>query len=486
MAKEPKPEAPDTREITSTADSPDSFFSPFVDELAKPTDPILNKIGGGLKSYEAIRRDEQVQTAFQQRRRAVTSRDWNVEPGGDEAIDQQAADDLKDQLENLSWDGITDKMLWGLFYGYAVAECLWELDGSRVKLSDIKVRDRKRFRFGRDGSLRLLTRDNPKGIVMPDRKFWTFSAGADNDDDLYGLGLGYWLYWPVFFKRNGIKAWAIVLEKFGQPLGIGKYDESATDRQKRDMLAALRALATETGLIMPKGMDLELVEAKRAAGGDHEKMARYMDSAITKVILSQTMTTEDGSSQSQAEVHMEVRNDVVESDADLASESFNEGPAKWLTEWNFPGAATPKVWRITDDPEDLNQHAERDKKLSEIGYVPTPEKVAETYGPGYELKGPQVPETNFPNLTKPTTEFAEGDGDAADAIADQLDTVAGQAMDTLINQIRDVIDNAESLEEISDALVTLYPDMDDTDLAQVLGEAAAVAELTGRDEILNG
>lgn len=486
MAKEPKPQAPETGEITSTADSPDSYFSPFVDELAKPTDPILNSISGGMKSYEAIRRDEQVQTAFQQRRRAVTSRDWSVESGGDADIDQRAADDLKEQIEQLSWDGITDRMLWGLFYGYAVAECIWEMDGSRVLLSDIKVRDRKRFRFGRDGSLRLITRDKPNGIVMPDRKFWTFSAGADNDDELYGLGLGYWLYWPVFFKRNGIKAWAIVLEKFGQPTGIGKYEESATDGDKRAMLAALRALATETGIIMPKGMDLELVESKRAAGGDHEKMARYMDSAITKVILSQTMTTEDGSSQSQAEVHMEVRNDVVESDADLASESFNEGPAKWLTEWNFPGAATPRLWRITDDPEDLDTLAERDVKLNEIGYQPTPERIAETYGPGYVLKGPQVPETNFQTPSGSTTEFAEGDEDAADAIAEQLNTVAGQAMGSMINQIRDVIDNAESLEDISDALVTLYPNMDDADLAQVLREAATVAELTGRDEILNG
>jgi hypothetical protein len=52
---------------------------------------------------------------------------------------------------------------------------------------------------------------------MPERKFWTFSAGAATDDEPYGLGLGHFLYWPVFFKRNDIKFWLIFLEKFAAP-----------------------------------------------------------------------------------------------------------------------------------------------------------------------------------------------------------------------------------------------------------------------------
>ncbi len=481
MAKETKIAGPETQEITSAGGNSADAFGMFVGELAQPADPMLRTVGGNFDSYERIRRDEQVQTAFQQRRRAVTSRDWNVEPGGDRPIDIQAADDLKEQLEALSWDSITDKMLWGIFYGFAVAECLWEQDGSRVRLTDIKVRDRKRFRFGRDGSLRLLTRDNPNGLVMPEHKFWTFSAGADNDDELYGLGLAYWLYWPVFFKRNGVKAWAIVLEKFGQPSTIGRYDQSATEGDKRSMLAAIRALATETGVIMPKGMEIEFIEAKRAAGADHNVFAKYMDAASTKIILSQTMTTEDGASQSQATVHLDVRNDVVESDADIACESFNKGPAKWLTAWNFPTAAPPRVWRITDDPEDLSALSERDERLFNMGYIRTPEGIAETYGPGYELK------TSNPEPVE-TPEFAEAEEeiDTVDDIAGQLDAVAAPAMDDMINEIRDVVANATSFEEISDKLVDLYPTMDDTTLADAMREALVVAELNGRSEIIDG
>jgi hypothetical protein len=53
-----------------------------------------------------------------------------------------------------------------------------------------------------------------------------------------------------------------------------------------------------------------------------------MDECIAKVVLSQTMTTQDGSSLSQAQVHAGVKLEVVKSDADLLSDSFNAGPAR--------------------------------------------------------------------------------------------------------------------------------------------------------------
>tara|TARA_R110001592_G_scaffold104697_1_gene294552 strand:- start:56246 stop:57703 length:1458 start_codon:yes stop_codon:yes gene_type:complete len=485
MADKTTPPKPEVGEISAVGRG--DLFGGYIAELAQPSDPLLRSIGGDMSVYEKVQRDEQVQTTLQQRRRAVTSLDWSVEPGGDAPIDKAAANDLKEQLDALSWDRITDKMLWGIFYGYAVAELLYEIDGNRVRLSDIRVRDRKRFRFGHDRSLRLLTGARPEGIVMPDRKFWTFTAGGDNDDEVYGRGLAYWLYWPVYLKRNGVKFWAIVLEKFGQPTTIGKYDASATPEDRQRLLSAIRAAATDVGIIIPKGMEIEFLEAQRRAGGDHHIFAEYMDAAITKVVLSQTMTTEDGSSRSQAEVHLDVRDDVVESDADLACESFNAGPARWLSEWNFPGAIPPRVWRLTDNPEDLNTVAERDKKLHEMGYQSTPARVAETYGPGYERvnaptdPGPAV----VPDDAEAT--FAEGaDRDTADDLADQLDVVAAPAMDDMIDQIRELVGDVSDLQELADRLIEIYPDLDDGALAEVMRAGLTVADLSGRAEVSDG
>jgi phage gp29-like protein len=112
-------------------------------------------------------------------------------------------------------------------------------------------------------------------------------------------------------------------------------------------------------------------------------MMQAMDRAISKIILSQTMTTDDGSSLSQAQVHQGVADKVIKADADLLCESFNRSIGAWFTEFNFPGAIPPRVWRNTEPPEDLAQRAERDTKIKALGYEPTEDYIAETYGDGW-------------------------------------------------------------------------------------------------------
>ena len=56
----------------------------------------------------------------------------------------------------------------------------------------------------------------------------------------------------------------------------------------------------------------------------------------------------------KADVQNSVRQELIKADADLLCESFNRGPARWLTEWNYPGAASPRVFRLTEPEEDLS------------------------------------------------------------------------------------------------------------------------------------
>jgi phage gp29-like protein len=108
-----------------------------------------------------------------------------------------------------------------------------------------------------------------------------------------------------------------------------------------------------------------------------------MDAAIAKIILSQTMTTDNGSSRSQGEVHERVGDTVTESDADLICESFNNSVVRWLTDWNFPGAAYPKVWRKLESDPDVGILADTDTKLQGLGISLKPEAIASRYGDDY-------------------------------------------------------------------------------------------------------
>ena len=163
----------------------------YTSMLLENPDSVLQQRGRDMKLYDEIFRDDQVKSCFQQRRLAVTQSEWEVEPASESAEDKAAAEFIKEQLIQINFDNISDKMLFGIFYGYAVAECLWATDGSRIMLDDIKVRERSRFKFDLDGNLRLINVDHPNGLLLPDNKFWVFASGADHSDNPYGVGLAH-------------------------------------------------------------------------------------------------------------------------------------------------------------------------------------------------------------------------------------------------------------------------------------------------------
>ncbi|MGL4619162.1 MAG: phage portal protein family protein [Chroococcidiopsis sp.] len=359
----------------------------FVNAFYKwlPTqDSLLNlKSGGDLELYEQVAQDDQVKSCLQQRFRALIAKDWEVIPGGEKRVDKQAAEHIEKQLGNINWDDRNEKMLWGIHYGYSAAEILWKREDDKVEISAIKVRNRRRFHFNDEQRLVLKTMQNPLGEDLPERKFWHFCTGADHDDEPYGRGLGYWLYWPTFFKRNGVRWWLKFVEKYAQPTRLGKYPAGATQGEKDTLWNALGSFGDDARSMIPEGLEMEFLESSRAGTVDYKALCDQMDAAIAKIILSQTMTTDNGSSLSQAEVHEGVKDEVIESDADLLCESFNNGPAKWLTDWNFPGAAYPKVRRKIQVDPDPAAMADTDTKLQGLGISLKPEAIVAKYGEDY-------------------------------------------------------------------------------------------------------
>lgn len=478
-----RPDPPDLREIATTRDGRD-ITRGFVDTLPllPSQDSVLQSRGrGDLRVYEEIARDDQVKTCFEQRRLAVVSREWDVEPGGTGAREEAAAQMLREQLNSIRWDAVTDKMLWGLHYGYAVAECLWVRDGRRVALDAIKVRKQRRFAFDPQMELRLLTTTRAvDGEPLPPRKFWLYQVGADNDDEPYGLGLGHWLYWPTFFKRNGIKFWLIFLEKFGAPTTKGTYPPNAGTEERQRLLAALRAVHTDSAIMVPEGMVIELIEAARSGTVDYTSLYDRMDAAIAKVILGQTMTTDDGSSRAQAEVHMEVRQDLVKADADIVCESFNRSVARWLTEWNFgPDVAPPRVWRDIEDPEDLQTRAERDKTLFDMGFRPTLREIQETYGGQWVDVGPAAGRGPLP----PPAFAADGGFPDQQALEDALEAIDDEALQAQAEQLLApvwALIRREGAEAALGRLAEAAPDLDDSGLQEMLARVIFTGEIWGR------
>lgn len=472
------------QEIASTGDGND-ITRPWLGALALSDDSVLRHRGSqDLQIYREVLTDDEVKSALTQRQDAVVSREVQVDAGGEQPIDIEAADAMRQQIEAIGFDRVTRLMHYGVFYGYAVSELIYGVRDNLLWIEDVKVRDRRRFRYTPKGELRLLTPHNmTEGIECPSPYFWHYSVGADHDDEPYGLGLAHWLYWPVFFKRNGVKFWLTFLDKFGMPTVVGKYPEGATDAQKRDLLALTRALATDTGVIMPEKMLVELLAAGRSGAADYQSMYNAMNEAIRRVVVGQ-ISSSGGAAKGiggNESLQSDILNSIAKSDADLICESWNRGPGRWWTELNFPGAAVPLVSRIFDEPEDLKSRAERDKNIVEAtGFRPTLANVTDTYGGNWEEK-PQ----SEPAATSPSVSFAERDvPDATTLMARRLNKELQPVTDKWIEQIQAVVEKAETLEQLRDELTSLLPEMNLDDYAETFALAMKAAALAGRNDLL--
>ena len=454
----------------------------FVGEILPSTDPVLVSLGGSLKEYQKLRRDDQVAALMQQRQDKLVESEWEVVPGGEDARDKAAADFLRDNLNAIQFDQASRKMHGTVLYGYGVAECLWGRDGNSVYLADIKVRAPWRFGFGKDGQLKLIVQTEYR--PMPPRKFWLTTWGAEDDDSPYGVGLGHALWWPVYLKRNGARFWAAYLDRFGVPATKATYEQADSDaendKRKRAALEAALALRSEGAVAMPTGFDIALVESTSKGSGDFKDFLSYWDDAIAKVILSQTGTSRIGQYSGTAEVHSGISASVVKADADQLCQSFNIGPAAWLTEWNFPGAKPPQVWRKVEDPAKIKAQAERDGDIAALGLELTDKEIERRFGGGWQrgaarIQGAAPALANFSEAAP--RRYSEELGDQVEALTDAPQSA-------MIGVIRAELDKAvargESLVDFAERVLALNVLDGVDDLANVFSGALLTAHLAGR------
>lgn len=513
-------------EVATTRDGRD-ITRGYVDQLPLlySQDGIQSLRGGGsLEIYRAVLDDWQVRATLAQWAGAVVAKEWEVVPGVrrgqySKAKAKAAADSLSAQLQDLGGedetdqgeqaqpiaglDDVTEKMLLGRFWGYAVAECLWAKDGAEVVLDRVKVRAPQRFAFAPGGALRLCTTGNPLGEPLPRRKFWSYATGAGDHDEPYGLGLAHFLYWLVYFKKPGMAGWLKWLSKLAQPTPVGTFPRGASDAQQARLLAAVRALQTDSGIIVPEGMLITLLEAARSATGDYLSLAHYLDGAISKLVLGHSAGADATPGRLGGEdLGATVRQDLIRSGADLVCDSFNVGPARWLTAWNYgESVPAPKLWRRIEVEQDLKPLAERDKIIVDMmgGRVrPTMAYLTETYGDNWEEvtppPPPAVPSTLAATPAAPPTgtdasppaafaaapDAASLPGEVELAALDRLatDEALQAAVDPLLTPLIEAAQRDP--EAMLGTLADRYPAMDATALTELLTRLLYVGELWGR------
>lgn len=438
------------RELSSIKEPGRDITNPILapgNPLPK-ADTVLTQFGGGdLSLYEQLGRHPKVFSAWQQRSSAVTGKPTLVDPGGGAPIDREAADWWRETLNHLgeapidfspnvgTWDVVCSRMHQAVRYGYAVGELMLRpgRNGVVADLAEIRVRKQKRFAFDNTGALRLLTQAQPyTGELMPWDKFWVWSWGAEHGDDPWGRGLFYYLYWPVFSSSNVKRLWLEKLEKWTGMVAAYADDEPDATKRVENLRIAAEGLRGDNVASLPSQMleTLKLVQVSLDPAMFRELVDVVADD-IVQVILSQTMTTMDGASLSQAKVHKQVADSVIRSDADQLCASFRVGPMARLTQLNFPSARTPLLRRDCDEAVDMEKQAKVVQILDAAGWEFDPAKIEQTFGAGITRKAPPAGPASF----------AEGDAQDAARTRNRIDHQGlAEASEGFASQWRDYVD----------------------------------------------
>ena len=168
---------------------------------------------------------------------------------------------------------------------------------------------------------------------------WCIEVG-----DPYDLGLLLKVAPQCLSKKNMIAYWDTFGEIFGMPLRWATTSSQNTkDWEKIEK--QLAQLGAAGYMLTPEGTEIKIVETTRGdAYNVYDKRIDRANSEISKAILGQTMTIDNGSSLSQSETHLEVFNNICKGDATSIKHTINNRLLPLMERHGFPVAGCTFEW----------------------------------------------------------------------------------------------------------------------------------------------
>lgn len=245
--------------------------------------------------YENILLDGTVSDAIAKRVEAITDCDIHFTAGGKEV------EEINGIIDSLEFERLLEDIIWSRFWGISVDEFIFSDEGfdfCSIPRKHIRPKEKMIVRQQSDST----------GISY-DRDTMIIQWGKDDD-----LGLLLKVAPYVIYKRGGFGDWAQFVELFGMPQRIGKYN-STDEASRRLLIQAFETAGAAPYLVVPKESEIETTLMSGSTNGAlYNDFRQACNEEILITILGQTMTTRDGASLSQSQVHLAVQEKKHRSD----------------------------------------------------------------------------------------------------------------------------------------------------------------------------
>lgn len=182
----------------------------------------------------------------------------------------------------------------------------------------------------------------------------------------------------AILKRHSWGSWDEFEELFGIPIRIAKI-ASQSDSVKEEVAQWLEEMGSASYGVFPIGTEVDIKENSKAdAFQVFYRKIEALDKELSKLVLHQTMTTENGSSKAQGTVHENTLEEVVYADEKKMLAFLNNQllPAMRAIGYPIPDNAKIAVEKTTDP----NKQITIDGVLLGRGYILTQDYIERTYG----------------------------------------------------------------------------------------------------------
>lgn len=201
----------------------------------------------------------------------------------------------------------------------------------------------------------------------------------------------------TILKRHSWGSWDEFEELFGVPIRIAKV-ASQSETVKNEVAGWLEEMGSAAYGVFPIGTEVEIKENSKAdAFNVFYKKLEALDAELSKLILHQTMTTDNGSSKSQGNVHENTLAEVILADEKRLISILNDDllPVMRANGYRIPDGFKMKVAETKNTSEQIKIDAE----FLKAGYILPKTYIEETYGTEIEAM-PNSPQQNPTNAGK--------------------------------------------------------------------------------------
>lgn len=334
-----------------------------------------------LKLYDIYRdamADSHLSGCIQQRVGFVMSRSFKlVNEAGD--ADEDAA-----HLLNHAWfKDLCRLCLESIWYGHSLIEMgdvVTDGDGHPA-FSGASLIPRKHVipEYGR--VVTRLGNNWETGVPYRERPWsdWLIEAGRHDE-----LGLLLKAALHTIPKKHAMSSWDCFAEIFGMPWRIARTTTRDPKEFKRIENMIYEAGANQ-GVVTGMETEIQFVESgKGDAFNVYDKRIDRANSEISKLIIGQTMTIEDGSSLSQSQTHLQVFMNLVEADRDMLRDIINNQLLPLMALHGFPVKGLRFEWDDAVDYTPEQQKAYEEMVLQH--YKVNPQYFHDKYGMPCEEK----------------------------------------------------------------------------------------------------